>query len=387
MEDLKKKKVSELKDMLRKEKKKVSGNKAELIARLLGSSSSSSSASSSSTHTEVIDLKDRFTGKNGKIKLGSLIINIYNKIGGDATHPHIKKIIKHTDKMEEDEKHEVVDKVQDFIKKSSVPEKTVLVPTQAQKTKDKEAAAKKSKALADFTQLVEDVLKPKQKSEKSTKDEDEMRLLMEKLLSEHEKGPGANPDLIDFLGIKMFGVKGTKGYKKKLKEEYSKLSLLRKNLKIHHVLDEMKEVLRQPKDSMSLEHFMNRMPKASAIRKLLRRHPNSKKIRQTSPKDEDNFRQLMKDVLAGDPKYFTAFMGIKKFGVPGSKRYKRLTAEYDKLSDAQKRKEIRNFKDEMKKLIVQPKNSILLEQFMRMLPKAEKIRMLIGLPSKRKSKK
>ena len=68
--------------------------------------------------------------------------------------------------MEEDQKHEVVDKVQDFINKSSVPEKTVLVPTQAQKTKDKEAAAKKSKKLADFTQLVEDVLKPKQKSKK-----------------------------------------------------------------------------------------------------------------------------------------------------------------------------------------------------------------------------
>lgn len=142
MEDLKKKKIPELKEMLRKEKKKVSGNKAELIDRILGSSSSSSS--------EVIDLKDKFTGKNGKLKLGSLIINIHNNLGGDPGHPYIKKVVKQADKMEEDEKHDIVDKLEPIIKKAkkfppvqTVSKKTVApqaVSAKAQKLKDKVAS-------------------------------------------------------------------------------------------------------------------------------------------------------------------------------------------------------------------------------------------------------
>ncbi len=88
MEELRKKKVPELKEMLRKMKKKVGGKKAELIDRILGSSSS---PSESSQH--VIDLKDKFTSKNGKLKLGSLIINIHNNLGGDPSHPYIKKVL------------------------------------------------------------------------------------------------------------------------------------------------------------------------------------------------------------------------------------------------------------------------------------------------------
>ena len=73
MDELRKKKVPELKEMLRKMKKKVGGKKADLIDRILESSSSSSESSS-----HVIDLRDKFTNKNGKLKLGSLIINIHN---------------------------------------------------------------------------------------------------------------------------------------------------------------------------------------------------------------------------------------------------------------------------------------------------------------------
>jgi hypothetical protein len=115
MEELKKKKVPELKDMLRKMKKKVSGNKAELIDRILGSSSS---PSESSPH--VIDLKDKFTGKNGKLKLGSLIINIHNNLGGDPSHPYIRKVAKQANAIDkEEEKYEVVDKLEPHIKKAA----------------------------------------------------------------------------------------------------------------------------------------------------------------------------------------------------------------------------------------------------------------------------
>ena len=148
MDELKKKKIPELKAMLRKEKKKVSGNKAELIARILESSSSSSSSS------EVIDLKDKFTGKNGKLKLGSLIINIHNNLGGDSSHPYIKRVAKQADKMEEEEKHDIVDKLEPIIKKSSAPAKKfppvqtlskkpvapAAVSAKAQKLKDKVAS-------------------------------------------------------------------------------------------------------------------------------------------------------------------------------------------------------------------------------------------------------
>ena len=149
MNELMKKKIPELKAMLKKDKKKVSGNKAELIARILESSSSSSSSSSESS-SHVIDIKDRFTNKNGKLKLGSLIINIHNNLGGDSSHPYIKKIAKQADKMEEDEKHDIVDKLEPHIKKAAKkwPEiKTVskkpvapqAVSAKAQKLKDKVA--------------------------------------------------------------------------------------------------------------------------------------------------------------------------------------------------------------------------------------------------------
>ena len=145
MEELRKKKVPELKEMLRKMKKKVGGKKAELIDRILGSSSS---PSESSQH--VIDLKDKFTSKNGKLKLGSLIINIHNNLGGDPSHPYIKKVAKQANNMQEEEKYEVVDELEPHIKKAAKkwPEiKTVskkpvapqAVSAKAQKLKEKVA--------------------------------------------------------------------------------------------------------------------------------------------------------------------------------------------------------------------------------------------------------
>ena len=147
---LRKMKVPELKEILRKEKKKVGGKKAELIDRILESSSSGSESSSS----EVIDLRNKFTDKNGKLKLGSLIINIHNNLGGDPSHPYIKKVAKQADRMEEEEKHDVVDKLEPIIKKSSAPAKKfptvqtvskkpvapAAVSAKAQKLKDKVAS-------------------------------------------------------------------------------------------------------------------------------------------------------------------------------------------------------------------------------------------------------
>ena len=145
MNELRKKKVPELKEMLRKMKKRVGGKKADLIDRILESSSSSSESSS-----HVIDLRDKFTNKNGKLKLGSLIINIHNNLGGDPSHPYIKKVVKQANAMgDEEEKYEVVDKLEPHIKKAvkwpeikTVSKKPVApqaVSEKAQKLKDKVA--------------------------------------------------------------------------------------------------------------------------------------------------------------------------------------------------------------------------------------------------------
>ena len=145
MDELRKKKVPELKEMLRKMKKKVGGKKADLIDRILESSSSSSSSESSS---HVIDLRDKFTNKNGKLKLGSLIINIHNNLGGDPSHPYIKKVAKQANAMgDEEEKYEIVDKLEPHIKKAS--KKWATVQTVSKKPVAPEKVSEKAQKLKD----------------------------------------------------------------------------------------------------------------------------------------------------------------------------------------------------------------------------------------------
>lgn len=104
-ETLSKKSVKELKDMLRKNKLKVSGNKAELVNRLVDSS------------TKVVDLTKQFS-KSGRLELGKMIINIHNNLGGNPIHPTIQRVSKLADEMPEEEKHEVVQKLTPHIVKA-----------------------------------------------------------------------------------------------------------------------------------------------------------------------------------------------------------------------------------------------------------------------------
>jgi hypothetical protein len=104
-DELKKKSVKELKDLLRQQKLKVGGNKAELVDRLIDSS------------TEVVNLKDKFT-KDGRLELGSLIVNIHNNLNGSPNHPFVERVKQKADEMSEEEKHEVVQKLTPHILKA-----------------------------------------------------------------------------------------------------------------------------------------------------------------------------------------------------------------------------------------------------------------------------
>ena len=137
MESLLKMKVPELKLLLKKRGLKVGGKKADLITRLSGGSDK----------TEVIDLKDKFTDKNGRLKLGKLIINIHNTLGGDPGHPYIKQVAKQADKLDEESKHNVVDHLEKDVKKAA--KKFPTVETVSKKPVAPAFISEKSQALKD----------------------------------------------------------------------------------------------------------------------------------------------------------------------------------------------------------------------------------------------
>ena len=101
--ELKKKKIPELKEMLKKAGKPVSGTKDVLIDRL-------------SEHTDVINLAGQ--DKNKKIKLGNLIINIHNNLGGEPNHPYVNSIAKLADRLPEEEKKYAVSQLKPHIQKA-----------------------------------------------------------------------------------------------------------------------------------------------------------------------------------------------------------------------------------------------------------------------------
>ena len=101
--ELKKKKIPELKEMLKKAGKPVSGTKDVLIDRL-------------SEDTDVINLAGQ--DKNKKLKLGNLIINIHNNLGGEPNHPYVNSIAKLADRLPEEEKKYAVSQLKPHIQKA-----------------------------------------------------------------------------------------------------------------------------------------------------------------------------------------------------------------------------------------------------------------------------
>ena len=127
--ELKKKKIPELKEMLKQAGKPISGNKDVLIDRLV------------EPDQEVIHL----TGsKSKKLKLGNLIINIHNSLGGVPDHPYVRSVAKQADMLPEEKKHEVVSKLKPHIQKA-VKHPVVQTTKPIQKVAPQQISAKSQK--------------------------------------------------------------------------------------------------------------------------------------------------------------------------------------------------------------------------------------------------
>jgi hypothetical protein len=127
--ELKKKKIPELKEMLKQAGKTITGNKDVLIDRLV------------EPDQEVIHL----TGsKSKKLKLGNLIINIHNSLGGVPDHPYVRSVAKQADMLPEEKKHEVVSKLKPHITKA-VKHPVVQTTKPIQKVAPQQISAKSQK--------------------------------------------------------------------------------------------------------------------------------------------------------------------------------------------------------------------------------------------------
>jgi hypothetical protein len=127
--ELKKKKIPELKEMLKKAGKPVSGTKDVLIDRL-------------SEDTDVINLAGQ--DKNKKLKLGNLIINIHNNLGGEPNHPYVNSIAKLADRLPEEEKKYAVSQLKPHIQKA-VKHPVVQTTKPIQKVQQQQISAKAQK--------------------------------------------------------------------------------------------------------------------------------------------------------------------------------------------------------------------------------------------------
>ena len=127
--ELKKKKIPELKQMLKQAGKPVSGTKNVLIDRLV-------------EDTDVINLAGQ--DKNKKIKLGNLIINIHNSLGGVPDHPYVNSIAKLADRLPEEEKKYAVSQLKPHIQKA-VKHPVVQTTKPIQKVQQQQISAKAQK--------------------------------------------------------------------------------------------------------------------------------------------------------------------------------------------------------------------------------------------------
>jgi hypothetical protein len=128
-EQLSKKPIKELKELLRKSKLKVSGKKADLVDRLIDSS------------TKVVDLTKQFS-KSGRLELGKMIINIHNNLGGNPNHPTIQRVSKLADELPEEEKHEVVQKLVPHVMKAAKKHPPVQTTAPIKKVAPEKVSAK-----------------------------------------------------------------------------------------------------------------------------------------------------------------------------------------------------------------------------------------------------
>ena len=89
--------VEQLKKLLRKAKLPLSGNKSALLKRLADAGiKHSDDTKQDNKDTEEIKLTDK---QRKKLKIGSLIINIHNNLGGDANNPFIQRVSKEADAL------------------------------------------------------------------------------------------------------------------------------------------------------------------------------------------------------------------------------------------------------------------------------------------------
>ena len=98
--------IKELKNLLRSKKMPLSGNKGELLKRLKPTSS-----------VKDITKELKTTSSIKRIKLGNLIININNNLGGVRDHVDVIKHAKQADKLDQRDKEEIVQKLKPHIDK------------------------------------------------------------------------------------------------------------------------------------------------------------------------------------------------------------------------------------------------------------------------------
>ncbi len=160
--ELQNKKIPELKQMLKKLGMKVSGNKKELIARLNNIKKDDEKDDKDDKDNKVIDLSNQ---AKKKLKLGNLIINIHNILGGDPNHPYVNKVAKKADKLNPDEQKIVIDKIKPHVEKAK--KFPTVTPAKSLKKIGSEKISAKTQKLKD---KIVDELKEVKKSKGMNKD-------------------------------------------------------------------------------------------------------------------------------------------------------------------------------------------------------------------------
>jgi Zn-dependent M32 family carboxypeptidase len=143
IEELKKKKVPELKKLLKDRNMKVSGNKSDLIQRL------AKNFTIEKMLQKKDDSKDHVINLSGeaqkKLKLGNLIINIHNTLGGDPNNPYVEKVAKKADNLPPEEQKKVIEELKPHVEKAK--KFPVVQPAQVTQKIDPSKVSAKSQKL------------------------------------------------------------------------------------------------------------------------------------------------------------------------------------------------------------------------------------------------
>lgn len=142
-QELKNKKVPELKKMLKDLNMKVSGNKKDLIERLAKNFTIQKMLEKKDdSKDDVIDLSGHV---KKKLKLGNLIINIHNTLGGDPNHPYIQKVAKKADDLPPQEQKKVIEELKPHVEKAK--KFPVVQPAQVTQKVDPSKVSAKAQKL------------------------------------------------------------------------------------------------------------------------------------------------------------------------------------------------------------------------------------------------